>query len=266
MLGFIKSLKHLRKVYSDYASAYRDSNPEGYESEEVVEVVFQKTLKFKEDLKKSGIKVLPSVANSFCSLIPLLVGNEREEIYVIDFGGACGALYFQIRSFFPKPLDIYWAVVETSAMVGKAKKLENEEISFHDSLESAVRRFPRIDMLHTSATLQAVSQPRALLQEMLSLSAEYVFFNRVGVHKGKGDIYTVHKSKLSWNGPGELPPGFRDKWIKYPYSFMEENYFLSTIQNHYQILAKFEDSSGMYPVWGYSIEGYALLCQLHRGL
>ncbi len=262
MLQFLKSLKHIRKVYVDYETAFQNSDPKAYQADEVIDVVYQKTLKFKEDLEKSPNYILSSVANSFCSLIPGIIEKEKKEISVIDFGGACGALYFQVRNFFPKALKIRWAVVETPAMVNKAKKIENQEITFHYSMEEAIQYLGNVDIFHTSGTIQALDKPRDYLQKMVDLKAQYAFFNRVGVHKGNHDIYTVHRSKLSWNGPGELPLGFQDKWVKYPFSFMEEKFFLNTIQKNYDIIAKFQDLSGIYPVYGYKIEGYALLCKL----
>ncbi len=262
MLEFLKSLKHIKKVYPDYETAYQNSDPKAYQSEEVIEVVFQKTLKFKEDLEKSSNDILSSVANSFCSLIPAIIEKDRKEVSVIDFGGACGALYFQVRNFFPKSLKIRWAVVETPAMVNKAKKIENSEITFHDTLDNILQDLGNVDIFHTSATLQALDSPREYLQKMVDLKVKYAFFNRVGIHKGNHDIFTVHRSKLSWNGPGKLPLGFQDKWVKYPYSFMEEKFFLTTIQKNYDIIAKFQDLSGCYPVFGYKIDGYALLCKL----
>lgn len=263
MISTIKNLKNIYRIYPDYETAYKNSDPNAYQAEEIVEVVFQKTLIYKEFLDKNPLYLLPSVANSFCCLIPKLAENiNNSTIKVIDFGGACGALYFQIRKILPKNLKLLWAVVETPAMVNKAKVLENQEISFHNSLVYAFHLLEKVDIFHTSATIQALDNPREYLKKMVSIPADYAFFNRIGVHKGKNDIYTVHKSKLSWNGPGDLPKGFQDKWVKYPYSFISEEFFLNTIEKKYQILAKFEDKSGIYPVFGYPIEGYALLCKL----
>lgn len=262
MLEFLKSLKHIRKVYSDYETAYANSDPKAYQAEEIIEVVFQKTLKFKENLKKGILEISPTISNAFCSIMLVLLEKEKKEIKLIDFGGACGALYFQTRNFFPSDTIIRWAVIETPAMVNKAKKLSNEELSFWCDLNEAITFLGTPDIFYTSGTIQALDKPREYLQKMVNIKSDYVFFNRVGVHKGKGDLFTVHSSKLSWNGPGKLPSGFKDKWVKYPFCFMEEKFFLDTIQQNYQIIAKFEDRSGMYPIFGYSIDGYAVLCKL----
>jgi len=262
MWSFFKRIKHFYTIFPDYETALKYCNPKGYEADEIIEVVFQKTLNFKQNLEKNSQNIIPSIANTFCAILPKIVEKDGQEIKIIDFGGACGALYFQVRNFLPKKQKFRWAVVETPAMVKKAKSLENDELSFYVSLEDAVKYLEKVDILHTSGTLQAVHKPREYLQKLLNIHADYMFFNRVGVNQGEKDVYTIHKSKLSWNGPGNLPDGFQDKWIKYPFSFISESFFLQTIQNQYDIIAKFEDNTGMYPVLGYSIVGYALLCKL----
>ncbi len=259
MIQFLRNLKNIRKVYLDYETALKASSPKAYQADELIDVVFQKTMKFKQSLNKYPIYISPSIANSICSLVPIITEKENKQIHIIDFGGACGALYFQIRHFIPQNLKIQWAVVETPAMVLKAKSLENEELTFHDSLDSALNILPNLDIFHTSGTIQALSKPREYLQKIVNLRARYIFFNRVGVNQGNKDIYTVHRSKLSWNGPGVLPEGFQDKWVKYPFSFLSEDFFLNTIQKLYNIITKFEDNSGFYPVWGYKVKGYAIL-------
>lgn len=75
------------------------------------------------------------------------------------------------------------------------------------------------------------------------------------------DVITIHSSKLSWNGIGELPEGYSDKWIRYPFSFLSESNFLRTIEEDYSLVAKFDDRSGMIEVRGEQIVGYGLLCK-----
>lgn len=261
MLNLIKSLKNIKKVYFDYSTAFQNSDPGAYQADEIIDVVYKKTINFKKKLENNHF-ISSNIANSICGFVPCIIDKNSTEIRVMDFGGACGALYFQMRKYFPQNLKIQWAVVETPAMVKKAKNLESEELKFYDSIEDAVNQLINIDVLHTSATLQALENPREYLLKLLNLKSKYIFFNRVGVHKGEKDLYTVHRSKLSWNGPGDLPEGYLDKWVKYPYGFMSEAFFLQSIQNQYDIIAKFQDYSGMYPIWGYKIDGYALLCKL----
>ena len=66
---------------------------------------------------------------------------------------------------------------------------------------------------------------------------------------------------LSSNGIGELPEGYTDRLIKYPFTFLSETKLINQIQEKYLLVAKFDDKSGIYEVKGEDIVGYGLLCK-----
>jgi putative methyltransferase (TIGR04325 family) len=147
-------------------------------------------------------------------------------------------------------------------MVQYAKEFSNEELSFSDNLEEAIKEMPEIDLLHTSGTLQCVDNPYKYLSTILNSGAKWILFNRMGLNKSESDVVTILRTKLSWNGIGELPEGFNDKWISYPFTYVSEKTFINEIDKNYKIIAKFEESSGSHKVNKIETIGFGLLCKL----
>ena len=93
------------------------------------------------------------------------------------------------------------------------------------------------------------------------MSADYVFLNRLGLTRGDHDIITAHRSRLSWHGPGPMTTAIRDKSVSYPFTFPRESMFMSLLSGAYEIVARFEDSSGIFPVKDAPVFGVALLAR-----
>lgn len=249
------------RIFSSYEEALQSCTPDAYEQQELIEVIFKKTKRFSENIQSGILPIPATTAYSLLSIINPIIQNNTGVINVVDFGGACGAHFFYFRNLIDKRLKLNWAVVETPAMVKAAKQLGTEELHFFDNLADAVMGMDDIDLFHTSGTLQAVNNPDKYLRNILNCNAKWLLFNRLGVNKNDRDIITIHQSKLSWNGMGNLPEGYTDRWIRYPFTFQSEKAFLENVENKYSIIAKFSDQSGMYPVRGEQIDGYGLLCK-----
>jgi putative methyltransferase (TIGR04325 family) len=103
-------------------------------------------------------------------------------INVLDFGGACGAHYFLARAVMPSSRRLKWLVVETPEMAQRAKDVfSSDELEFSSSLSDAADSIKRIDLLHTSGTLQSVDKPYDYLRILLSASASHILFNRLAL-------------------------------------------------------------------------------------
>jgi len=258
-----KAIESSHQIFINYQDSMKMCTTDAYEEKELIEVIFKKTKRFKENLKSEIILTSETAAYSLLSAINPIIECKATKINVLDFGGACGAHYFHLRSLIDKDLKLKWVVVETPTMVKYAKELETEtdELSFFDNFADAINKLGKVDLLHTSGTLQCVDNPQKYLTEILNCNAKWLLFNRLGLNKLDRDIITVHSSKLSWNGIGELPEGYTDRWVKYPFNFPSETKFLKTLEAKYSLVAKFNDQSGMYEVAGEEIVGYSLLCR-----
>lgn len=255
------TMENSHQIFLNYQDALKLCTTNAYEEEELIEVILKKTIRFSENLKSEIIPISETIAYSLISIINPIIESEASQINVLDFGGACGAHYFHLRSLVNKGLKLNWVVVETPTMVKYAKELETDELTFSDNFADAIIKLGKVDLLHTSGTLQCVENPQQYLDEILKCNAKWLLFNRLGLNKLNKDIVTIHSSKLSWNGIGELPEGYTDRWVKYPFNFPSEIKFLNALQEKYSMVAKFNDQSGMYPVDGEEIVGYGLLCR-----
>jgi putative methyltransferase (TIGR04325 family) len=174
-----------RKQYADYTKAVDDCTEHGYENTDIVNVVVEKTKRYRDSLSlnKAPVQLNATSAYSLCSL---LVASGQNEINVLDFGGAAGAHYFSARAILASTCRLNWIVVETPAMVEQARStLSNDELSFSSDLLEAASSLKRVDLLHTSGTLQCVDTPYDYLSKLMSTSAHYILFNRLGLTKGK---------------------------------------------------------------------------------
>ena len=254
-------IENSHQIFINYQDALKMCTTDAYEERELIEVIFKKTKRFSENLKSEIIPIGETAAYSLLSVINPIIESKANQINVLDFGGACGAHYFHLRSLIDKDLKLKWVVVETPTMVKYAKELETDELSFFDNFADAINKLGKVDLLHTSGTLQCVDNPQKYLIEILNCNAKWLLFNRLGLNKLDRDIVTIHSSKLSWNGIGELPEGYTDRWVKYPFNFPSEIKFLNALEEKYSLIAKFNDQSGMYAVDGAEIVGYGLLCR-----
>lgn len=184
--------------------------------------------------------------NKISATSAFLLAALSQGIYnnIVDFGGACGAHYFEIRKFLTHPVK--WIVVETPQMVSSAKsrKLETDELIFVDSLDY----LPQIDFIHSSGTLQSVPDAYGTLQKLMNLGAKNILFNRMMFNKNDREFTTVQKSKLADNGKGKLPDGYIDKEISYPHTTLSFNKFNSFLSNKYSLTWEFDEPSGSYQI------------------
>jgi putative methyltransferase (TIGR04325 family) len=258
-------LRHAdRKQYPTYEAALADCTERGYENEDIVNVVLQKTKKYRDEIlsEATPTHLSPTSAYSLCSL---LTSIEAPEIRVIDFGGACGAHYYLARVVLPPSYKLRWIVVETPAMAQKAETaLANDELAFSSNLREAVDSLKRVDLLHTSGTLQCVNNPREYLSTLVSIRATHILFNRLGLTKGPHDVITIHEAWLSENGPGAMQSGIQDRKVRYPFVFLQESTFYDVISKDYDVVMTFDDPSRMFPVNDEPIIGVGLLARLKR--
>jgi putative methyltransferase (TIGR04325 family) len=147
-------------------------------------------------------------------------------------------------------------------MAEKANRIfSSDELRFSSNLIDAANSMKRIDLLHTSGTLQCVDGPYDYLRKLISTAANHILFNRLGLTKGNHEVITIHESWLSSNGPGSMPSGIADRKVRYPFVFPKESVFMDTLSDSYNIIMTCDDSSGIFPVDDEPIIGLGLLAR-----
>jgi hypothetical protein len=94
-----------------------------------------------------------------------------------------------------------------------------------------------------SGTIQFVVEPYRILERIASSGARHILFNRLVLGAGSGDMISVNRSMLSWNGIGPLPAGFVDREVRYPYTLLSRQRFEEQL-NRNDAVIEFEDASG----------------------
>jgi putative methyltransferase (TIGR04325 family) len=240
-----KSLPHnpvSPAVYRTYSNALAACRNLGYEEKDLIDIVFEKTMRFREQLNdQAPISLSDAMLQSICSLFLSIQNQGGGEIRVIDFGGACGAHYFLIKLLL-NTTKIKWYVVETPAMVQKARTLETDELYFYDSISKVKKDIGKVDLFHSSGALQYVPDPAGTMREALEVGATYIFLNRLALLPGMQNIITVQESLLSTNGPGAMPAGMKDSICRYPITYVGKEWLENKLQEKYRISMQFGET------------------------
>jgi putative methyltransferase (TIGR04325 family) len=207
------------RIYSSYREALEASNNgEGYSGELLVRVVSAKTTRFVERLKFE--KQLELSALRTVLFLAILSEFRKDILLVLDFGGACGYHYHVCKALLPKQ-RFDWRIVETGAMVKQAKMFhENEELSFYDSTELAGKNSWIPDAIIASSAIQYCPAPLETLDILLNLNATLFFLTRTPLSTHDQPVVSLQTSRLSHNGPGELPTSFSDMAVQYPITYV----------------------------------------------
>lgn len=247
------------KEYQSYSEAMNACTSEAYQSIELCDMVADKTLIHIEKLKEKPFNLNPNSVFLSSAINQYINTFSKKSLNILDFGGACGAHYFEIRRFIPKHISLKWYVVETDQMVKSAinKGLNNDELKFVSSIEEINTE---IDFLHSSIALPYVPNPYDFTNKLIKIRANWIFFNRMIFNENDRDIITIQKSFLSANGPGNLPKDYKDKIISYPLTIMSFEKFNSIIiNNDYELEWTFETPSRLFQIKNQKIIGRGLL-------
>jgi putative methyltransferase (TIGR04325 family) len=262
----LSKLEQAKVTFPTFEAALAACQGYSYEEETLVKVVLAKTkILQKQLLMESSIAWTGQTAQLLLGLSLALLQQQKTRpghpLHVIDVGGACGAHYFTIRSFFEPEVTFRWHVVETPAMALAARGLENDELHFSSDLNDALQASHSADMIHSSGTIQCVPQPRELLENFVNSGARFLLLSRMGVTRGPQDVICIHESRLSDNGPGSLPAGFQDGICRYPFSFIQLSDLDAIIGRRYRTIFRFDDGTGVFPVNDEPLVGLGYLCE-----
>ena len=255
----LKLFKKQKKLleYKNYDNALKNCG-NGYEDNELCQMIAEKTIVYRKTLLQKPYFMNTTNAFLVSALYQYCRRFSKNEINVLDIGGACGAHYFETKLFFQENINICWNVIETQEMVRSAKKygLENNELCFFDDFEKI--SIP-IDFIYSSGTLQYVPDAYEYLTKLIEIKANFILFNRMMFNENDRDFITVQESKLSANGPGKIPDGYVDKIIKYPHTTLSYKRFTEKLEKQYKLEWVFDERSGVININNEKILGKGLL-------
>ncbi len=247
------------REFDSYEQALKASSNNAYENTDLCNMIGDKTIIYKGQLKKKPGGLSSTSAFWIAAIHRYACFHPGETISILDFGGACGAHYFETRELIPANTRLNWQVVETEQMakVANEKKLAGGELKFYTSIEDVPGP---IAIVHSSSTLQYVPDPYAFTNRLIQRGAKWMFFNRMMFNEADRDFVTVQRSYLTSNGPGPLPEGYKEKIVAYPHTTMSFLKFNSLITgNQYQSEWIFEETTGSYRIGKEKISGKGML-------
>jgi len=220
--------KQIRFVgnYNSWQEAKAASS--GYEAKVILEKAITASLKVKKGevaFERDGI-TFREMEYNFPLLWALMRATARHgRLHVLDFGGALGSSYFQLRQLVNCCPNLKWAVIEQPAhvLVGK-KEFANSELEFYGTIEAACQE-NEYDILLLSSVIQYLPDPLGFLGNALKHRIPSIILDR---------------TPFMVNGIARLTVQHVPEWIypaSYPAWFLSENEFLAKCVAHYERIA-----------------------------
>lgn len=239
--------------YSTWNEALRESN--GYHETLIVDKVAAAIGKVKcgEAAAERDSALFDHVPYSF----PLLAGLLRaavagHRLSVLDIGGSLGSSYFQCRGVLSRLDELRWNVVEQQSFVECGRqKFQSNELRFYDSVEACLAEGP-VDVVLLSSVLPYVSDPYAMLDDVLSREIEHVIIDRTPLFAGEPDRLTIQ----------HVPAHIYGRDLSYPAWFLNRENIVARFARRYNLLYEFDALAGLIRVDGATARDTGFLLEL----
>lgn len=208
----------------------RNSESKEYQNQSLVNLVIQKNI----NLRNTKFPI-PYDTNSLSVIAAVgLARRESQILNVLDFGGGGGHHQAIVKQAFPD-LEIEWQVIETEMMVKEAAtSIQVPGLSFSSELNAKRVEETKFDLIFSNSALQYTPDPLATLSHLLSHNFGCIFITRFPVTLGRKSVVYQQQSRLSANGPGPAPEGFRDSFASYENHLSKRCDVEILLENHLQ--------------------------------
>jgi putative methyltransferase (TIGR04325 family) len=209
----------------------------GYESSELIKIVIEKNLQFRQRLKLDNLEFKEQDMRilTYLSLVP-----EKSQQNVLDFGGGGGGNLEAIVSKFLPHRKFTWKVVETESMaVAASSSLKKENISWVSEIPRKENSKCGFDIVIASSSIQYTKDPIKTLMELVALKSRYIVLSRTPLFcNNRTSQDYIQESWLLSNGPGETLSGVHNRIIKYPICIPNMSEVELLLSEDYEILLK----------------------------
>jgi putative methyltransferase (TIGR04325 family) len=210
----------------------------GYAATDLAKLVVEKT----QRIAKLAVAdpVWSSVPALLAALIPIL--GRRSFLRVLDFGGAAGFQYFDMRLKYPE-IATRWAVVETPSMAAAADLLASDSLQFFTEIAAAAHWLGDVDLVHANGVLQYLGDAATALEQLTRLGALGLIFPRA-MCRPAGPVVAIQSSRLIDHGPGVAPAGTPDRVVLTPLVLRPIDTYVSLVAPRYRLRARIPDFTG----------------------
>ncbi len=207
--------------YSWKEATYKCS---GYDNQEIIEKCKNALLEVKNGnaLFERDSVLFYKPQHNFQLLASLFYAFARykENLNIIDFGGALGSTYFQYKEIFGK-LNINWNIIEQNKFVECGKtNFQNNNLKFYNSIDECINE-NNPNILLFSNSLQYLETPHKVLDKLLEYNFDYIIFDFLSITNNCNDIITIQN----------VPPKIYK--ASYPCWFFNEKSFIKKFDNNY---------------------------------
>ena len=159
--------------------ALAEQNSSGYSNRDIIQQVSDSTaavLRGDAVFERDGVMFTQSEYRWPVVAGLLSVAAREGSLRVLDFGGSLGSLFWQHRSLLDG-VNTTWGVVEQAGFVKAGKELDQDQVTFFDSIQSANAELsPNVVLL--SSVLQYLPDPGSVLEELLQTQANTLILDR----------------------------------------------------------------------------------------
>jgi putative methyltransferase (TIGR04325 family) len=161
---------------------------------------------------------------------------------VVDFGGSLGSSFRQCKPFLSSLQILDWRVVEQPAFVERgAQCYQTGELKFFATIESAAQG-PRPTVTFASSSLQYVSNPHQVLNELCETGSDFLIIDRTPFTDLDHDRLVVQ------HVPESIYPATYPCWL------LSKSRMLAALDANWETLAIFPALDGVFDVSAIRIE------------
>lgn len=227
-----------RGEYKDWETAQSFSC--GYDSEIILNKTKDALLKVKngEAVYERDSFLFDKVQYSWPLLASLLyiASMNNNRLNLLDFGGSLGSSYYQNKNFLQSLQELTWNIVEQSHVAECGQKnFADEHLKFYSQIDECLREnSPAVALF--SASLQYLSEPYEILDQLFQKKIKFILFDRLVVNS-KRDLITVQ------NVDPVIYKASYPLWI-----FKEQNILDYLAKNKYELVVDFDSLGGSFMV------------------
>jgi putative methyltransferase (TIGR04325 family) len=182
LIAFVRRVRRRRAFSGDYRTwAAARAASRGYEHSAVLAQVVAATRAVAAGRaawdRDGAVFAQPEVNAPLLAALRRIASGDGGRLDLVDFGGALGSTWRQHRAALGDLTSVRWRVVEQPHYVEAGREFADAVLSFHPSLDDALRDGVASTLL-CSSVLPYLEQPRALLDAAVRQRFRHVIIDR----------------------------------------------------------------------------------------
>ncbi len=216
----------------------------GFNDDRVPRIVASKTQAMRNRL---GRVVESRQTAQNLAVLAYVAKDLSRQIDVVDFGGACGATFYQMDHLLPGLIRT-WKVVEVKEMIQECDHASaSERLEFFESLEDAAN-IAKPDLVLAHGVLPYTPQPTETLKVILkSFRPAFLYLSRTAAieEPARAPIFGRQYTRLWDHGPGAIAPvnGVPNDDIIIPAALLPYADYVGALPDSYEIVFEFDEGN-----------------------